>query len=176
MNYKLLGISVLVFITTIQSAIAQPAKTYRLSTNGIGLVKVGMTVIQAEQASGWAFSTPSGGNRDGSCFTVTTNSLPQSYFMVINGKVARVAILNPQIMTLRGAKIGDSESRIKELYPEIKVTPAPYMSSRGAKYLTFYPKDREDRDYRLIFETYKGKVVVFRSGKVPAVEYIEGCA
>ena len=73
--------------------------------------------------------------------------------MVIGGQIARVDIYgNSRITTVRGAKIGDSEDRIKSLYPgQIRVTPHEYV--RGGHYLTFVPRDASDRQYRLVFET-----------------------
>jgi len=81
------------------------------------------------------------------------------------------------ITTLSGAKIGDTEARIKALYPgQIKVSPHKYTGDSGGHYLTFVPKDKSDRFYRLIFETDGKQVTNFRSGKLPEVEYVEGCS
>jgi hypothetical protein len=97
-------------------------------------------------------------------------------FMVINGKVARVDVWREsKVTTLRGAKIGDSETRIKSLYPgQIKVTPHEYVA--GGHYLTFIPKDKADKNCRLVFETDGKRVTQMRSGKLPEVSYIEGCS
>src|ERR687886_480873 len=61
---------------------------------------------------------------------------------------------------------------------QIKATPHPYVSRppENGKYLTFVPKDAADKNYRIIFETSKNRVDRFRSGKLPEVEYIEGCS
>jgi hypothetical protein len=174
-----LVVSALVLGSIVERAISIPSFTEdsRLRTNGIGFIEVGMTVSEAERASGRSFfkERERGSSRDGSCTYVSMSGLSGVSFMLINGKIARVDVDNPRILTLRGAKIGDSEDRIKKLYPgQIKTTPNPY---RGGHYLTFYPKDRQDRDYRLIFVTGKeGRVGSFRGGKIPEVEYIEGCS
>jgi hypothetical protein len=66
---------------------------------------------------------------------------------------------------------------VKKLYPgPIETTRHPYTGGKGGKYLTFYPKDSADQNYRLIFETGKGKVNAYRGGRVPDVEAIEGCS
>jgi hypothetical protein len=171
-----LAVSVLVLGSVVERVIGIPSFTEdsRLRTNGIGSVEVGMTVLEAERASGRSFFKEKRGDRSGSCTYVNMSGLSGVSFMLSNGKIARVDVDNPRILTLRGAKIGDSEDRIKKLYPgQIKTTPHPY---RGDHYLTFYPKDRQDRDYRLIFETAKGRVVAFRGGRIPEVGYIEGCS
>jgi len=99
--------------------------------------------------------------------------------MVSQGRIARVDIRDGQVTTIKGAKIGDTEDRIFSLYPsQIKATPHHYVGSppQNGKYLTFIPKDAADKNYRIIFETSKNRVTSFRSGQLPQVEYIEGCA
>lgn len=89
--------------------------------------------------------------------------------------IARIDIDNPKITTVSGAKVGDTEARIKSLYPgQIKVTPHTYNGPQ-ANYLTFVPKNKAEQNYRVIFETDGQRVTRYRVGKLPEVEYIEGC-
>ncbi|MGB3510158.1 MAG: hypothetical protein WBA93_13155 [Microcoleaceae cyanobacterium] len=76
--------------------------------------------------------------------------------------------------TERGAKVEDTEAKIKTLYPDIKVSPAKY--NLNGKYLTVVPKVRDNINYRLIFETDGDRVILFQSGRLPEVELVEGCA
>jgi hypothetical protein len=178
MHKTILLTTTIALLLTPKIAIAAPALTEesRLGTNGIGPLHVGMTIGEAEEASGRRFKVqenPLGGT----CTYATIRGLEGVSVMLIKGIIERVDIRNPNIMTLRGAKVGDSEKRINILYPnQIKTTVHPYTGRSGGHYLTFYPKDREDQDYRIIFETSKGKVYEYRSGRVPAVDYIEGCS
>jgi hypothetical protein len=161
-----------------QLAQAEPALTIesRLGTNGIGPVHVGMTASEAQAAAGRKIIIREM-FRGGTCADGTFRGLDGVSVMLIKGIIERVDISNPEILTLRGAAIGDTESRIRKLYPgQIETTRHPYGRRDEDHYLTFYPKDREDRDYRLIFETYNGKVRTYRGGRLPAVEAIEGCA
>ena len=43
-------------------------------------------------------------------------------------------------------------------------------------YLTYVPKDKSDRNYRVVFETDGKRVLGFRAGKLPEVEFVEGCS
>lgn len=80
-----------------------------------------------------------------------------------------------RVTSLSGAKIGDTEARIKSLYPgQIEVTPHKYLSN--GHYLTFVPKNSQDQANRLIFETDGSRVTAFRSGKLPEVSWVEGCS
>jgi hypothetical protein len=177
MHKTILLTTTIALLLTPKIAIAAPALTEesRLGTNGIGPVQVGMTLKEAEAASGRKFKL-SESIEGNTCNYATVLGIQGVSVMFINGTIERVDISNPRILSLRGAKIGDSEDRIKDLYKgQIKVTPHPYGRDRTDHYLTFYPKDRQDQDYRLIFETRKNKVSRFRGGHLPAVDYIEGC-
>lgn len=145
-----------------------------VSINGIGSVKVGMTVSEASEAAGIRLVQVVSGGEEGGCFYFKPQQPEEVYFMVINNRIARVDIQNQRIATISGARIGSTESQIKSLYPgQIQVTPHEYV--QGGHYLTFVPQDSTDKNYRLVFETDGSSVTSFRSGKLPEVEYIEGC-
>lgn len=95
-------------------------------------------------------------------------------FMVSGGKITRVDVWDSGISTLSGAKVGDSEERIKQLYGDkIKVEPHKYTDK--GHYLIYTPKDKNDQNYRVIFETDGSKVTQLRAGLIPDVEAVEGC-
>jgi hypothetical protein len=84
----------------------------------------------------------------------------------------RVEVRRGTIATSTGARIGDSEDKIKTLYPgQVSVTPHKY--TQGGHYLTVTPPSSTDR---IIFETDGKKVVNYRAGQRPQVEYVEGCS
>lgn len=157
-----------------QTKLTNSSKVY---INGIGSVRVGMTVAEASKAAGTRLVRENGYQANSSCFYVKPQREPKGIgFMVIEGRIARVDVSeNRSITTLGGAKIGDTEAKIKSLYlGQIQVTPHKYV--QGGHYLTLVPKDRADRNYRVIFETDGKRVTQFRSGKRPQVEYVEGCS
>ncbi|MEH1927794.1 hypothetical protein [Nostoc sp.] len=176
---KLLTLSTLTLALsclTIGTVLAQAKLTNKskLSINGIGQVRVGMTVSQARKAAGTQLIGDSANN---SCYYVKPQNEPKNLlFMVTKGRISRVDVRqNTQITTLKGAKIGDTEAQIKSLYPgQIKVTPHKYV--QGGHYLTFIPKDRANQNYRVVFETDGKRVTQFRSGKLPEVEFVESCS
>ncbi|AVH70982.1 hypothetical protein [Nostoc sp. 'Lobaria pulmonaria (5183) cyanobiont'] len=161
---------------TVSTVVAKAKLTNqsKLFINGIGTVQVGMTVPQAAKAAGTKLVGDAPNNN---CYYVKPQNQPKNLsFMVTKGRISRVDVRqNNQITTLKGAKIGDTEAQIKSLYPgQIKVTPHKYV--QNGHYLTFIPKDRGDRNYRLVFETDGKLVTEFRAGKLPEVEYVEGCS
>jgi outer membrane protein assembly factor BamE (lipoprotein component of BamABCDE complex) len=176
---KLLTLTTLTFAlssVTVGTVIAQTKLTEqsKLFANGIGQVRVGMTVSQASKAAG----TPLVGETPNKyCYYLKPESKPKNVgFMVTEGRISRVDVWrDSKITTLKGAKIGDTEARIKSLYPgQIQVTPHKYV--QGGHYLIFLPKEQADKNYRVVFETDGKRVTQFRSGKLPEVEYVEGCS
>jgi len=149
----------------------------KVTIDGIGPVRIGMTLQEAVNSANIPFTLKVGAGVGHQCGFANPLSGPKGLeFMVTNGRIARVDIFrNQKITTLSGAKIGDSEARIKALYPkQITVTPHNYVPK--GHYLTFIPKDAADQKYRLIFETDGQKVTQFRAGQLPEVAFVEGCA
>jgi len=147
------------------------AGKYPIRFDGYGPVKVGMKPVEAMKAfklveNRW--------DEDEGCYylefdTEDTDKTPG--FMVNDGTIARVDVTSPDYLTEEGAKVGDTEQRIKEIYGKgVKVSPHAYVDGH---YLTVTSKDKK---YAIIFET-DGKVVTYiRAGRPPEVGYIEGCA
>lgn len=179
------------FLTLLLSALPLSAQTTlteqsKVAIDGIGPVRVGMTIAEAESSARVRFVST---GRLDNCYHIRPQRGPQGLnFMVISphkegpinrevDRIARVEVVSDRITTVSGGKIGDTEERIKSLYPgQIRVTPHEYTFDRGGHYLTYIPKDARDRNYRLVFETLNNRVTIFRSGRLPEVEYVEGCA
>ncbi len=178
-------------VFTVGIVIAQTEQTKltnksKVTINSIGSVKVGMNLPEAAAAAntrlyvGYAGSDScyylqGEGELKGISFMVTKDEAKSRRPYITSDVIARVDIENPKITTVSGAKIGDTEARIKSLYPgQIKVTPHNYV--RNGHYLTLIPKDKADKNYRIVFETDGQRVTRFRSGKMPEVEYVEGCS
>ena len=145
----------------------------KLSINSIGPIRVGMSVAQAEAAAGVKLTRPD--NRECS-YIRPQNSNYDFLMMVTNNRIARIDVRGKsRITTISGSRIGDTESKIKSLYPgQITVTPHKYQPK--GHYLIFTPKDRNEANYRIVFETNGTRVTSFRGGKQPEVEWVEGCS
>jgi hypothetical protein len=136
---------------------------------GIGPIRAGMTIAQANAAIGGGFAAPKGGT-SGCTYAALTKAPRGLWVMLQDGRVARVEVRSGSIATSTGARIGDSEARIKQLYPGIATTPHKYVAS--GHYLTVMGSDPANR---IVFETDGNKVTTFRSGRTPEVENVEGC-
>ena len=150
-----------------------PAPAWTVTERGIGNLRAGMTVAEARTAVP-AFTVAA--SRDTTaCTYAKTNGLPPGVMvMVEGGKVVRVEVRRGATATSTGARIGDSEDRVKTLYPG-QVSVSPHKYTTGGHYLTVVPPSSADAAYRIIFETDGKRVVKYRAGLKPQVEYVEGC-
>lgn len=170
-------LSTLLLLLQPETSYSQLTTQSKVFADGFGRAKVGMTVKEARNASGTRLVALNGGQiQNRGCFYVKPQGGPQGVeLMLTDGKISRVDVVkNKQITTVSGAKIGDTEARIKSLYPgQIKVTPHKYIS--GGHYLTFTSKYPLYKNYRVVFETDGQRVTQYRAGKLPEVEFIERC-
>lgn len=181
-------ITVTICAVTVGTVIAQTKLTSqaKVTINGIGPVKIGMNLPEAAAAAHTRLSVAYAGS-DGCYYLSTEGELKGVSFMVTKDDVksrlkyvtsdviARIDVDNPKITTVSGAKVGDTEAQIKSLYPgQIQLTPHEYTSK--GHYLTFVPKNKAEQNYRIIFETDGQRVTRYRAGKLPEIEYIEGCS
>jgi hypothetical protein len=153
---------------------AQPALTAasQLAINGIGPIRVGMTVAEAEQASGVRLVRTYG---DGACAVYAPQGEPEDLrFIVTDGRIATVETFNPLIQTVSGANVGDTVDEVLAMYPErLEVRPSEIVA--GGQDLIFVPRDQGDRNFRVYFVTQNGKVIEMRAGRLPEVSWYEGC-
>ena len=94
--------------------------------------------------------------------------------MVNEGRVVRLDVDSASFRTVAGAGVGDTEARIRELYAG-RVAESPHKYTDG-RYLTVTPRTPADSAFRLVFETDGAKVVRYRAGRLPEVEWVEGCS
>lgn len=95
--------------------------------------------------------------------------------MVENGRVERVDVDSIGARTDRGAGVGMSEADIRRLYPESLVV-QPHKYDETGHYLIPVPREPADSSLRVVFETDGQRVLRYRAGLRPAVEYVEGCS
>ncbi|MBD2441190.1 hypothetical protein [Nostoc sp. FACHB-110] len=144
---------------------------------GIGTIKVGMTVERAEEVSHvQLLPVSSSGLANPNCYYVEPQSgLGLNYvkFMVVKGQLVTIEVnRNRTLATTLGAKVGQSNRQIESLYgKEIH----SLLNSDNQEYkLSFQPS--QDKNYRIIFESNGSYVTGYRAGKLPEVQYSNGCS
>jgi hypothetical protein len=177
------GISVLALAAACGERTPQAAKPAQAATpaewiawtvadTGFGPITIGMTPEQANAAVGGSLTLPQG-VADG-CDYASPRGVDSLSFMIEQGKVVRIEVRRHDVRTIAGARVGDTEARIQQLYPgRVRVSPHKYTDGH---YLTVVPGDTTGHPYRLIFETDGAVVTKYRGGALPQVEYVEGCS
>lgn len=109
-----------------------------------------------------------------SCAFVRPRTFPAGVTLMVEyDTVERVDVEGTGVRTSAGAAVGDPEARVLSLYRgQVQVQPHKYSGPAG-HYLVVTPPG--DTAHRLIFETDGQRVVGYRAGRRPAVEYVEGC-
>ena len=157
-------------VVTSANAVAASG-TWVLRADGIGPVKIGMSLSQMNAVLNETFSKPERKDDQG-CFYVDATYHPHIHFMIENGRLVRVDIDGKGISTAKGIRVGDSEIRVLQVYDHsLKVEPNAYTGPEG-HYLTMRSKSGR---YGIRFETENGKVEMFYAGRFDAIQYIEGC-
>jgi len=138
--------------------------------NSFGKVKTGMTVSQASQALGTELIGKPDVGID--CYYVSSKQeFKGVLFMITKGTIARIEIESKEYATDKGAKIGDTEDKIKSLYKDVQVFPQKYDAKKNDLEV-----HSEDKQFLIIFETDGKRVTGFRAGKAEEVGYVEGCS
>lgn len=138
-----------------------------------------MKVEEAEKLLGVKLQQDTYNDSDECRYFTPIGAFAGLLFMTSNRSILRVDVQTaegdtglPTIATDTGAKIGDAEAHVVALYKgHVKVGPHFYTGPEG-HYLRVYSRHGK---VRLIFETDGAKVVSYRAGREPQIEYVEGC-
>ena len=140
-----------------------------MSDSGAAGVTIGLTRAEVEKKLGIQLQ---GADTVSPCVHLRSIRLPQGVSYMFNkGTLARIDVDYPTVATDAGARVGDAQQRVESLYKgHVTVTPHKYLEGH---YLTVRPKGT-----RLIyvFETEHDTVIRYRYGRLPEVEWVEGCS
>lgn len=146
---------------------------YRITPEGFGELRAGMSVAEANSAVGGTFALAAEASTE--CSYAQWGGAPAGVrVMVERDTVVRIEVKEAGVSTREGARVGDNEGRINSLYTG-RVFIRPHKYTTG-KYMIVMPPAGADTMYRMVFETDGEKVTEFRSGRMPSVEYVEGCS
>lgn len=144
-----------------------------LSEEGLGQIQIGMTLADAVNM-GLLNERPDMKSECEFVFPAVGAGIPFGVnVMVVKGKIVRIDVDTGFVTTEDGAKIGDTEDRIKSIYgDDVKVQPHKYIE--GGHYMTVRG-DSASAGKAIVFETDGKRVTMFRAGRLPEVEWVEGC-
>jgi hypothetical protein len=146
-----------------------PPDPWAVRLDGIGPILYGMAVADARAALGDTLGDPTPTDR--CVYLVPAGVPPGLRFMAQNGRIVRADVESTGVRTEAGGEVGMSEADVRSRYPAAVVRPHKYDSA--GRYLIV--RDTTDSSRRLVFETDGQRVVRYRGGVMPPVEYVEGC-
>ena len=146
------------------SAPGETAETaeWVVSDTGAGPILIGMDADQLRP------HVETLGQLEG-CVYAKVPAAPGLLVMLFAGKVVRLDVISAGIATVRGARVGDTEQRVRELYPDLQTEPHKYTDGH-------YLVVDSNPGRRLVFETDGARVTRYRAGAVPQVDWVEGCS
>jgi hypothetical protein len=143
-----------------------------LSEDGLGQVQIGMQLSEAVNM-GLLSENPNLKPECDYVFPAVGAGIPEGVsVMVVRGKLARIDVDTGTVTTEEGAKIGDTEAQLRELYDGVEVTPHKYIEK--GHYFTVRG-DSASAGRAIVFETDGQRVTMFRSGRFPEVGWVEAC-
>ncbi|WP_454785216.1 hypothetical protein [Legionella sp. WA2024007413] len=164
----------ILLMASLNPLFAMDSTQWTLSPDGLGPIKMNMTLKQVERSTGKTFNATKP-NLDQAenegCFYVTLNGVKNVSFMVSGNKIVRININSPKYLTSKGAKIGDTESHVQALYKG-KLSIEPHHYDPQGHYLTFFEKP-DNRGIR--FESDGKVITLIYSGNHEEVQYVEDC-
>jgi hypothetical protein len=142
-----------------------------LEPQGLGPVRIGMTVAAAERALG-ARLRPSDPTSDKNCSYFERRDRREKgvVYMVEHGRISRIDISEAGIRTARGIGVGSTIAQISKAYGRtISSHPNTYGGEPEFELIL------SGHRFGLDFETENGRVSAMRGGRYPSVGYVEGC-
>lgn len=148
--------------------------TWVVRPRGAGPLVIGMTAKDAGEALGFAIPNEAWA---AGCHQIVSDGTPSgARLMFEDGRLVRIDIELPGLATDRGARVGMTEQEVQGLYGDsLRVVPHKYDPT--GRYLVHSPDGASSATgFRTIFETDGRKVLRYRVGQEPQVEYVEGCS
>lgn len=143
---------------------------------GAGPVAYGMTVPEAVRQSSDSLRTVHVGARDSArCRVLVPNKMAGLRLVSQGGEIVRTDVERPGVRTLSGVGVGSSVQALRRAYgTQVHMEPRP-GGEAGDHYVVYVPRDRFDRDFRVVFETTDGRVTAYRSGLLSSIKSDVGC-
>jgi hypothetical protein len=154
-----------------------PSYKWRVSAEGIGPVKVGMSVAQAAAALGeyFAFSDIDTRN-DVTCDYAEWPGAPEGVHVVVNrDTVVAVWVSSGQVASEEQLKIGDRADQIEGRYPSVAADKRPNTDHYYGRAFALVIPLTGDSSRRIVYEVADSVIRSFRAGRYRDVLDREPC-
>lgn len=166
-----------VLAMTLPSSAQQPPL---LEGGGLGKVRIGMGVAQAEQAIGARLHSLVPGYGPGCWLAVRADGIePGLSYMVEHGRITRIDVVTPQggtaptISTAKGIGIGSTQADVEQSYGSTGISArAPYGHNDDDRWVTVEVTPA----LGIVLSISGGKVVALWAGRRDSIAYTEACS
>jgi hypothetical protein len=145
----------------------------RITQNGLGSIRLGMTVDQAQRRTGQRIENNLFTPGDDSCGIAQL--FPKSVGVNMQTTKSRIWVINvsePGISTRSGVEVGDTVAALRRAYGSRLHSEPNKYTPKARDYWVTFPRNR-----KLKFFTSARRVVTqISSGRKPEVDFVEGCA
>jgi hypothetical protein len=142
----------------------------KLTTAGLGFLKIGMTIRQAELAVGYPIR-PVRLSPEDRCFTARIRPRRFGVSVLGTGRRIRVIYLEKRALSTRsGIRVGDRVTKLRSTYGSKLVVKRNFYHPAWRQY------EIHDGNYKVVFLTNNRKVTSISAGRKPEVDYVEACA
>jgi hypothetical protein len=149
-----------------------PSYKWRVSAEGIGPVKVGMSVAQAAAALGEYFAA----NKHATCDYADWPGAPEGAHVVIDDDtVVAVWVSSGQVASEEQLKIGDRADMIEVRYPSLAADKRPNTDHYYGRAFALVIPLPGDSSRRIVYEVSDSVIRSFRAGRYRAVLDDEPC-
>lgn len=150
-------------LTAVPAAEARITRNSQISTKGLGPLKIGMSVGEAERAVGHRLNI---NYYNAPCGVAGVSRRLGVSILVTGSIVARIYTHNSPLSTRRGIRAGSSIEALRSAYPGARWHRNIYTGYR--QYV--YRKPRR----KIVFDTDNEQVTSISTGRVPEINYVEG--
>jgi hypothetical protein len=161
---RCLAVVMLLGLALSATASAELADSAKLKPDGLGRLKVGMSEGAVERVLGESIRQ----DKLGSCGTARLRA--RDYLMFTRDRLVRVSLSSPHYATRKGVRVGMRQGVIRNRYGR-KAKRAPHAYNPDGFYFKVTYGSR-----RIVFETDGARITAIHGGRVPEVDYVEGCA
>ncbi len=145
---------------------------WRITTRGYGPIQAGQSLSEAARLMGTRLRTYENRPLEPECDHLYAEKGYEGIsLMVQNGKLTRIEVSSPSVSTLSGIKVGDTTTRLKQVYGNrLKIEQHKYDDA-GFYYYVWEQSER----YGVKFEIAGDKVSEIYSGDT-SIQLVEGCS
>jgi hypothetical protein len=168
MNRKVTALTALILLISDSFA----SESWRITTRGYGPIQAGQSSSEAARLMGTRLRTYENRPLEPECDHLYAEKGYEGIsLMVQNGKVTRIEVSNPAVLTLSGIRVGDTTTRLKQVFVNrLRIEQHKYDDT-GFYYYVWEQSER----YGVKFEIAGDKVTEIYAGD-RSIQLVEGCS